>query len=499
MPDDQGVQLFVSNVQRQFLPAVKWEPDRIGDGISNILDAKNVLPHADGYETIGYSGKIDQAGSAPTSAVYTGILTPGVPRYHFISTSEKIHRYAPNADYKEMTGSVSAGPWTFCLATNLVIATAGSGGGPPQVAERDLASVFTDLGGSPPNGFYFCDTVRDFVVFARQNGGYNRVQWSALGAPEDWTPSAVTQADFQDILDEGPIEGFVGGEYGIIFFKHAIYRMSYIGPPAIFQFDKISTTGLLSDIETGGVVYNQAARLHDNVYFVCQQGLGRIVAGQSVQFPMARRCARYIQYDWKGGTNLAQVCADPMRNIVVLGYGSFSGGSATAMDKMIFYDEVLDRFSRAEFAAEAMFVGGAVEFEGAGGQPYPQVTQTFTFYDTAHRHRMLLANGNPGATALTPIVDTEERQMFPGRRAIVREATPHVEPMTSVTVAIGSRVVIGGSISRTSGLPVNSNGWAGFRKEGRYHSARITTSAGEPDGGRIIRGVEVEAVMQGKR
>ena len=40
----------------------------------------------------------------------------------------------------------------------------------------------------------------------------------------------------------GNIQAIVGGESaGVIFMEKAIYRMSYVGVPLIFQFDKIMT------------------------------------------------------------------------------------------------------------------------------------------------------------------------------------------------------------------------------------------------------------------
>lgn len=90
----------------------------------------------------------------------------------------------------------------------------------------------------------FITVVRDFVVCAniKEYGVQQqyRVQWSGLNDETTWTSSQVTQSDYQDLPDGGQIVGIRGGEFGVIFLERAIYRMSYIGTPFIFQFDNIS-------------------------------------------------------------------------------------------------------------------------------------------------------------------------------------------------------------------------------------------------------------------
>ncbi|BCV04958.1 MAG: hypothetical protein CM15mV95_300 [Caudoviricetes sp.] len=71
---------------------------------------------------------------------------------------------------------------------------------------------------------------------------YNqRVKWSGINDSSTWTPSQATQSGFQDIVgSHGNIQAIVGGECCVIFMEKAIYRMSYVGVPLVFQFDKIA-------------------------------------------------------------------------------------------------------------------------------------------------------------------------------------------------------------------------------------------------------------------
>jgi hypothetical protein len=102
--------------------------------------------------------------------------------------------------------------------------------------------------------------VRDFVVAGNIDAGDdpNLVKWSDLNNEENWTPSPQSQADSQYIADGGAIQNITGGEIGIIFLENAVYRMSYVGSPLFFQFDKISTVGCFegkSCIEDNGISY----------------------------------------------------------------------------------------------------------------------------------------------------------------------------------------------------------------------------------------------------
>jgi hypothetical protein len=99
----------------------------------------------------------------------------------------------------------------------------------------------------PPRAAHI-GVVREFVVVGRTfdfKDGWRRqrVRWAAADKPLNLKPSANTLSDFQDLLgDGGDVTGVVGGEYGLIFQESSIYRMTYIGAPLAFQFDRIETS-----------------------------------------------------------------------------------------------------------------------------------------------------------------------------------------------------------------------------------------------------------------
>lgn len=63
-----------------------------------------------------------------------------------------------------------------------------------------------------------------------------RVRWSGIEAPADWTFSAATQADFQDIQGYGAVQGIVTDDSCYVLLQRGIVQMQYIGAPYVFQF-----------------------------------------------------------------------------------------------------------------------------------------------------------------------------------------------------------------------------------------------------------------------
>jgi hypothetical protein len=95
--------------------------------------------------------------------------------------------------------------------------------------------------------YKFVESIGDHLVIANVNhDDYEAytVCFSHFNDPTSFSAGDVgNQSDFQNLTSTpGEITGLVGGEYGLIFKRNAIYRMSYVGPDIIFRFDLISRT-----------------------------------------------------------------------------------------------------------------------------------------------------------------------------------------------------------------------------------------------------------------
>ena len=140
------------------------------------------------------------------------------------------------------------GGWNFAQFGARIIAT--NGYDPPQTLLTAVDSVFTDMIDAPKGAY--CAVIRDFLFMGYlPSGGAYRVHWSAIGDPTSWptpgTNAAIqVQSDYQELRQTelgyitGILGGGVGGIDGAVFCTHGIYRVAYVGSPAIFEFQAAS-------------------------------------------------------------------------------------------------------------------------------------------------------------------------------------------------------------------------------------------------------------------
>lgn len=131
----------------------------------------------------------------------------------------------------------------------------------PQKYVLGTSSVFEDLGGSPPTARTVF-RVGDQLCLA--NG--RTLSVSGFNNPELWDYATATQGVQVD-LDQrgGNIQTGVGGEVGLIFMERAVVRMTYVGPPTIFQLDTI-------EWKHGGISREGVSQYGRNTFYVSETG-----------------------------------------------------------------------------------------------------------------------------------------------------------------------------------------------------------------------------------
>ncbi|GAG24150.1 unnamed protein product, partial [marine sediment metagenome] len=158
--------------------------------------------------------------------------------------------------------------WSFTQWGNQILAV--NIDDPTQTYTMGTSALFANLAGSPPQARQIA-VVRDFVVVGDTWDGVDgfqtqRVRWSAIGDPTSWTVSAATQSDFQDLSGpNGTVKKVIGGEFGTIFQERAITRMTYVGSPAIFQFDTIEES-------RGTPASGSVVKLGRNIFYLGDDG-----------------------------------------------------------------------------------------------------------------------------------------------------------------------------------------------------------------------------------
>ena len=254
----------------------EWTPDMpstTGTESTGLSDALNVYPNNVGYSPFPTVVAVSPEADQTLTSVYAGKENALVQvfagsdqkLYNVYSESSPVTAraltYSGDVEVSDVSRestpySISPEAWHFEQFGKRVLAVKNNN----IIQEWTIGSSvkFKDLTQAPTAK---CMTiVRDFVVAGNIDAGDapNLVKWSDLNNEENWTPSPQSQADSQYIADGGAIQNITGGEIGIIFLENAVYRMSYVGSPLFFQFDKISTVGCFegkSCIEDNGISY----------------------------------------------------------------------------------------------------------------------------------------------------------------------------------------------------------------------------------------------------
>jgi hypothetical protein len=242
--------------------------------------------------------------------------------------------HSVTADYSDLSSSAQ---WQFVQFNSLVIAVQANT--VPQVYDLSSGSAFVDLAGSPPAAAYV-SVVGRFVVLSGLLSTPFRIQWSGLNsvnAAQSWT-SGVNSSDYQDLPDGGIVRGVAGGEYGTIFQDQAIRRMTYApGSAVIFQIERIAE-------QKGLYAPYSVVRSGDRIFFFSAKGFNKIEpGGLPVQIGREKIDRTFFADLDKGNLQLFMGAADPRSSRVYWAYKSASG-TAGLYDKIIGYDDTLDRF-----------------------------------------------------------------------------------------------------------------------------------------------------------
>lgn len=370
--------------------------------------------------------------------------------------------------------------WRFAQFGSLAYATNGSDD--LQSFDLDAGANWIDATGSPPVGKHI-GVVRRFLVLCNLAGYPQRVHWSGDNNSGTWASSATTLADYQDMPDGGQINGFVGGEYGLVFQESAVTRMSFEGSPTVFRFDKISA-------EVGATIPGCTAGWGNTAFFLHRSGFHMVRGGQEIVSIGKDKVDRWF-WDAVNQDNLHRVVSaiDPVNGLYIV---SFPTGGSGEPDWLMIYNYHANKWSRAGVACELIF-GGAVQqswtledldvFGTMEDVPYSLDSSYWTGprqlllggFDTSH------TSGFFSGDNLEAMITTTEIQPIPGRRARIRGARPMVDGGTAgvtPTLEIGTRETQQATQVFTTGRPINSSGFVPLNQSCRYARFRITISAG---------------------
>ncbi len=372
--------------------------------------------------------------------------------------------------------------WSFAAYNNGALIAAANINDPIQAWTLGTSSAFADLSATAPKARYLA-TVRDFLCAANVNDTSDglrptRVAWGPIGNPGGvWTPSATTQADYQDLATGGEIVGYVGGEYGVIICRDSIYRQTYVGSPVIFQFDEVSK-------DKGCVAAGSVAQVGRYVFFLAEDGFYAF-NGESLEPIGTNKVDNYFLADAdSNGYGLITSTVDPARKLYIVYYPS-SGQSSS--DKALIYNWEIKRWSRVDQVVERvvrLFEAGytleqldnisvSIDSLPASLDSRRWVGGALQMSAFNSSHQLCTLDGDRQAA----ILETAEAMLSDPRRTFVTGVRPVIDGGTK-TIQIGTRNLPDDSVTWGTATSLNSRtGMADMRSDARYHRARVNVAA----------------------
>jgi hypothetical protein len=455
----------------------EWLPDQPELGNPGLVVANNVLPDDGAYApfyplTPVTPGSFTLPG-IPCGGFVAELQFPTSPAYiYYAATSSNI--YMANASSgtfnSRSSGFSTASPINDCSFAQygeLVYAARGIDG--VQVQTAGSASNFTTVPGlTGTRDARYLFVIGQFLVAANLGSATTRsatLQWSGVDATSSFpTPNSETAIAMQSgeeslNLSDGPIVGGYGGDqYGIVVQTGAITRMTYVGPPVVFQFDRIEgakgSSRKYGSAASGNLVYMSCA---DG--FAKTDGVSVVPIGVGkVDKTFASTAADDIG---QGATTAGAMldCAFDHVNKNML--WSFAVGATVNANKLYVYSTEEDRWSSCD-----------------------QVMRTFIEPSPAIKHHGLYAFNSSNVlcrfagTAGAATIETGEYAWNEPGRTYLDGIKANVESSgtaPSMTVRVGSRNDLNSAVSYTAATSANSaTGVANFRVDAKYHRAEIT-------------------------
>ena len=473
----------------------EWLPDQPGL-VGTIKEALNVVPQAVGYGPLRTPVDYSLAASEDLNNVVAGRNPATGSTEVFAGGATKLFKLDAGDlsldDVSKVGGytTPTEQKWRFTQFGNVLIAA--NGDEILQYWTLGTSSVWADLDASAPTARYLT-VVRDFVVTGYTSAtDSQKVQWSGINDETQWTTTSTNQADFQIIPDGGSVQGITGGEFGLVLMERSIYRMSYVGTPAIFQFDNISRN--LGCFEPNSIVQYQGITyfLSDDGFYACN---GTQVVGIG-----SEKVDRYFFADLdEAYAYKMSATVDPIKNLVVWAYPS--NGSNGNVDSLIIYNFETKRWSRAEVNVSFVAQSATPAYTLESLDVFGTVDTIASSFDsriwTGGKSQFVGGSGAKIVTFsgsnLTATIQTGDIEV-PGRSSTINMSRPLVDN-GSASVAYATREKLADTLTFSGYTAATTEGRAAFRTTGRYHRLNL-----QPSGSWTTAiGIEVDVSPMGVR
>ena len=464
----------------------EWLPDQPSYNNPGVTLASNVVPVAAGYKSFKAMSDYSGAADAYLRGIYAAKGSDATNNL-FAGDEAKLYLYnsATTAlDNKSKAGNYTLGStdrWRFVQFGDRVIAAHGTND-ILQSYEIGTSSLFADLTGSP--AARYLAVVRDFVVTGYVTYGATtyprRIRWSGIDDATAWTVG-TSQADVQDISDLGNVTGVVGGEFGTVLCERGIVRMSYVGSPLIFQFDKVETS-------RGCPYPGSVCNVGPFVFYLAGDGF-YLFDGNSSKAIGSEKVDRtfFDEFDRDKAHRLS-AAVDPANKLVVWGYPVKSGSGTPT--KFLVYNYQLERWSSIDQTHDlvATFFSPSYTLEGLDNVNASLDALTPSLDDVVWIGGEYLFGGGRSSKIqisnganLTATIETGEFEFTPGRASLLTQLQPYLDRQAAataptVTAQVASRARPFDSQTYSSAAAVNSDNFITLRSSGRFHQVKFSVS-----------------------
>lgn len=488
------------------VPLGDWVPDQ-AQLVTGVTMAQNAIRTAGGYRPLAGLKVLSKAQIPP---VPTGLFLAHGTEDDLVVVAGggdgNIYRFdrgALNWSNISQTPGHYGGvdQWSFLEFGNQILAANGI----TKLQSYDMSGAapghFVDLSATAPTA-KFITLVRDqvFAGYYTDIPAIDRIGWSAINDPTDWTSNPATLCDYQDNPDCGALMGLTGGSYAVALFEKLIKRITFIGPPAIYEFDVvIGAQGCMCE---GSVVYYL-----NYVFYLSTAGF-MMFDGNTVTPIGAEQVDNWFLGDLQmDAIDSMRGAVDPRLHVVIWEYQG-KGDTTGVNGSCILFNIALQKWSSGKMSCAALasiaMPGYTLdELDTIGPTPdldaLPASLDSRTWAGGLPFLGAMDYDGNLcnfTAPPNTAIIDTRQLVLAETQRSMIRAIYPLVEgDQTAVSAMIWTKGRAENAWRDGPILSENAEGWIATRREGRYHRIRLYI-----DGYWLHAvGVEYDASPMGKR
>lgn len=403
-----------------------------------LVEATNVLPVAGAYAPFpGHVPIIGTSMNSPARGFFATPLSDGNPLIYTATDIAIFRILNGSTSFAFSTGAAKATNWWFAQMAGTILA--GCDVLPPVGGAP--GSQFAFLGGTPPTAKVGAIVERNFLVLGDLvNDGIDgrkpaRVRWSGFNNPNTWGTSVGTQADFEDMIDEGgPVVQITGRSTGTVFQRKAITRMQFVGGSSVFNFTTV-------ELGRGAISAGAVCDIGPLVFYIADDGFFVWDGTQSVPIGTDRVDRWFFENLNMNRTSLISSGFDPRARCIMW---AFAETGQNANSAIIVYSMADQKFTLVRQAMQQLGASATLPTT-LENMPTPD-TATVSWDDPSFAGRAPVLGGiNAERTYgtftganLASTLTTGDFQSAPGQRSFVTGVRPLVDCATT-TVSIGER------------------------------------------------------------